>query len=85
MEYSKFQQNQFFSSKISILILVSGALMIGHGARMIYQGIFYPNSYYSPNYFDILFDWTTLLILGIIMFYLGLKIFYVKQRNAIKQ
>jgi len=77
-------QNIFLSSKVSILIIVSGAIMIGHGARMIYQGLFNPNSYYSPNLFDILFDWTTLLILGIFMFYFGLKIYYLRQQQLIQ-
>ncbi len=59
--------------------------MIGHGGRMIYQGVFRPNSYYVPGTFDILFDWLTLLILGIIIFYFTLTNFYKKiseEKNA---
>lgn len=79
------KQNLLFSSKFTILVIISGAIMIGHGGRMIYQGLVHPNSYYSPNLFDIFFDWTSLLILGIIMFYFGLKIYYTKQKNLIQQ
>ncbi len=75
------KQKQLFSSKFTLLIIISGAIMIGHGARMIYQGVVHPNSYYSPNLFDIFFDWTSLLVLGIIMFYFGLKMYYIKQQN----
>ena len=75
------RQNQSFPSKFSIIIILSGAIMIGHGVRMIYQGLFHPQSYYSPNLFDILFDWTTLLILGVILFYFGLKTYFLRQQS----
>lgn len=57
--------------------------MIGHGARMIYQGLFHPGSYYAPNMFDIIFDWATLLVLGIVLFYFGLRLYYIRQQNLI--
>jgi len=81
---TKERQNQFFPSKFSLLIIISGAIMIGHGARMIYQGLIHPQSYYSPNLFDILFDWTTLLVLGVFLFYIGLKTYYIRQQGLIQ-
>jgi hypothetical protein len=63
----------------TILIVFSGGIMSAHGLRMIFQGIFKPNSYYpapTPASFDFWFDWTTLLILGIIIFYFGITAFY---------
>lgn len=61
--------------RITILLL-SGVIMIGHATRMIYQGVFHQGSSYTPNTFDIFFDWTTLLILGIIILLLSLTTFY---------
>ncbi len=68
---------KFEKEKIKTMLLVfSGAIMIAHGMRMIYQGLFQPHSYYQPGLFDILFDWTTLIILGICIFYFGITGFY---------
>ena len=66
----------------TLLIVFSGGIMAAHGARMIYQGLFRPNSYYpapTPYTLDFWFDWTTLLILGLIMFYFGITAFYQNQ------
>ncbi|MEM4258959.1 MAG: hypothetical protein QXL17_07420 [Candidatus Thermoplasmatota archaeon] len=52
----------------SLLFLMAGAIMIGHGTRMMYQGLFHPDSYYpapTPQTLDFYFDWLTLLLLGI--------------------
>lgn len=64
-----------------ITFFLSGCIMIGHGARMIYQGVFRPDSYYSPGLFDIFFDWTTLLILGIIVLSFSVSTFYHLQEK----
>jgi hypothetical protein len=58
--------------------VISGSIMIGHGLRMIYQGVFFKGSSYFPNTFDIFFDWLTLAVLGSIIFYFGIKKFYKK-------
>jgi hypothetical protein len=55
--------------------------MIGHGARMIYQGIFCVQSIYVPNSFDIFFDWSTLMILGLLVLFYTIKSFYRNIRN----
>jgi hypothetical protein len=73
----KISDYSHFKIKVFVFTL-AGAMMIGHGLRMIYQGTFYPNSFYSPNLFDIFFDWVTLTIFGIILFCYGLFIFYSK-------
>lgn len=58
-----------------LLIVTSGMLMTAHGVRMIYEGIKGENVY-RPGTFDIIFDWTTLAIIGLIMFSWGLALFY---------
>ncbi len=71
----------------TILLVISGGIMFAHGARMMYQGIFRPNSYYpapTPATIDFWFDWTTLLILGIIIFYFGITAFYNNQTITYK-
>jgi hypothetical protein len=55
---------------------LSGAIMIGHGARMMYQGIFAPGSLYAPNTFDLFFDWLTLAILGCFILWFALSLFF---------
>jgi DNA-directed RNA polymerase subunit RPC12/RpoP len=50
--------------------------MIGQGSRMIYQGLFQPGSVYSPNTFDLFFDWATLSICGAILFTAMVASFY---------
>ncbi len=69
--------DKYLSNEIKSFILIFAAsLMIGHGARMIYQGLFLKETSYTPVLFDILLDWLTLLVLGIIMLLFGLSIFY---------
>ena len=72
-------------AKIAIFFL-SGTIMIGHGARMIYQGVFQKGSYYSPNTFDIFFDWASLLILGFIIIVMAFLAFYhtMERKQLIK-
>jgi len=60
----------------TILFVLSGSIMIGHGLRMIYQGVFCKGSSYIPGTFDIFFDWLTLAVLGFIILVYGLNIFY---------
>jgi len=38
----------------------------------------------TPASFDFWFDWTTLLVLGIIIFYLGVSSFYIKEKTNTK-
>ena len=68
-------KKDYFFLKTSIFIL-SGALMIAHASRMIFQGVFSPGSVYVPNTFDLFFDWATLLLLGILVFYISINSFY---------
>jgi formate hydrogenlyase subunit 3/multisubunit Na+/H+ antiporter MnhD subunit len=75
------------SNKKNLLFIVfflSGCIMIGHGSRMIYQGVFRPESYYSPGLFDIFFDWATLLFLGIIVLSFSISTFYSMQNKKQK-
>jgi len=69
--------------KIFIFFL-SGTIMVGHALRMIYQGVFHPSSYYQPGIFDIFFDWTTLLILGFIIFGFAISLFYSNMKSKQK-
>jgi len=66
-----------------IPFLLAGSIMIGHGARMIYQGVIHPNSVYKPGLFDLYFDWLSLLVLGIFILSFALYNFYtgVKQHS----
>lgn len=50
--------------------------MLGEGARMIIMSIFYQGWRYSPNTFDMFFDWVPLVILGSIFFFEGIKSFH---------
>jgi uncharacterized membrane protein (DUF373 family) len=68
----------------SIFYILVGSVMIGHASRMIYQGVFSPNSFYSPDIFDIFFDWMTLLILGSIILIYTLFGFYKKLSDTKK-
>jgi len=70
---------------IQILFLLSGALMIAHALRMIYQGVFHPETAYTPNTFDLFFDWTTLSILGVIVFVSTVFTIYHMMQNKKKQ
>jgi drug/metabolite transporter (DMT)-like permease len=64
-----------FYGKITLFAL-SGAIMIGHGTRMLYQGIFSPGSFYAPNTFDLFFDWLTLAILGCFILWFAMSLYY---------
>jgi hypothetical protein len=76
-----------FYGKITLFAL-SGAIMIGHGTRMLYQGIFAPGSFYAPNTFDLVFDWLTLAILGCFILWAAMSLFYndkIKKMSIRKQ
>ncbi|MEM0466519.1 MAG: hypothetical protein QXX20_02805 [Candidatus Thermoplasmatota archaeon] len=69
----------------SLLFLMAGAIMIGHGTRMMYQGLFHPDSYYpapTPQTLDFYFDWFTLAVVGIGILSYGLITFYRHQRKT---
>lgn len=70
----------------TIIFVLAASIMMGHGARMIYQGVFKPNTYYQPGKFDMFFDWLTLLTLGIVILYFTITKFYKKilEKNEIK-
>lgn len=59
------------------LIIASGTMMLGQGARMIYEGI-KADSWYRPNTFDIFFDWSTLALAGLLLFFWGFYLFFTK-------
>lgn len=71
----------------TLIFFISGTLMIAHASRMIYQGIFQQGTSYTPNAFDLVFDWATLLILGILVFFFSLASLYKKlnKKNKIKE
>jgi hypothetical protein len=54
--------------------------MLGEGARMIFMALFHQNWFYQPNTFDLFFDWVPLTILGSLIFYEGVKSFYVESK-----
>lgn len=59
--------------------------MIGHGARMMYQGLFHPFSYYpapTPYTIDFYFDWLTLAALGLFILLYSLRSFYRYHTHA---
>jgi membrane-bound ClpP family serine protease len=74
----------FFYATIGVFLL-SGAIMIGHGTRMIYQGIFAQDSVYQPNFFDLFFDWLTLAILGCFVLWFAVSQFYKTYSTYKKQ
>ncbi len=70
------------------LFILSGSIMIGHGTRMMYQGLFQPQSYYpapTPNTIDFYFDWFTLALLGFIILGVSLHYFYKKSLQSYKE
>lgn len=76
--------NQFSKYPIIwyIAIVVAGAMMIAHGMRMMYQGLFQPGSVYPaplPTGIDFWFDWMLLAVFGCIIFIYGLHHFYNKK------
>jgi len=68
-----------------ILFTLSGAIMIGHGARMIFQAVFNPGTFYSPNTFDLLFDWLTLAILGCFILWFAMTLNYNSKKKSYKK
>jgi cytochrome bd-type quinol oxidase subunit 1 len=77
-----FSDKNRFYGKITLFAL-SGAIMIGHGARMIYQGLFTPGSSYAPNTFDLFFDWLTLAILGCFILLFAISLLYHSMEKRI--
>ena len=71
----------------NLIFFISGTLMIAHASRMIYQGIFQQGTSYTPNTFDLFFDWATLLMLVILVFFFSLASIYNKlnKKNKIKE
>ncbi len=73
----------------TFLLLFAGVIMIGHGARMMYQGLFQPLSHYpapTPNTIDFYFDWLTLAMLGLFILLYSIHTFYryrVKTKQTI--
>jgi hypothetical protein len=65
----------------TLIFILAGSAMIGQGFRMIYQGLVYPNSFYQPGSFDLIFDWFTLSILGILVLWLTFSTFLKKYPN----
>lgn len=74
------KRNHFYL-KIT-LFLLSGSIMIGHGLRMIYQGLFRPDSYYFPNTFDLFFDWLSLFALGCFVLWFAISQFYALYKKS---
>ncbi len=59
--------------------ILAASIMIGHGFRMLYQGLFQPTSYYPaplPSSVDFWFDWFFLAVLGLLLLGYSLKMFY---------
>ena len=51
--------------------------VIIQSVRVIYQGLFKPDSYYQPGPFDLLFDWTILALFGFgFVYFANSKLFY---------
>ena len=63
------------------IIALSGMVMIAHGSRVIAQTIIFPDSYYKPGFFDLIFDWLTLIILGIFVAWFGFGRFYLYEKK----
>ena len=63
------------------IITVAGTIMIAHGSRMISETILNPTAVYRPNLFDIIFDWLTLILLGIFVAYFGFFEFYKREKK----
>ncbi len=67
------------------IIAIAGTIMIAHGSRMIAQGILSPNICYIPNYFDLIFDWLTLILLGFFITWFGFFEFYKREKKIFNQ
>jgi hypothetical protein len=57
----------------TIVLFLASAAMLGQGLRMIYQGLFQPGAVYQPGPVDILFDWTTLTVLGAMLLVIAIS------------
>ena len=62
--HARSSHHRFLSWRF-VLFAMAGAAMVGQASRMIYQGLFQPNAVYAPKGVDLLFDWATLLLLGV--------------------
>lgn len=58
--------------------------MLGEGARMVIMALFHQNWYYQPNTFDLFFDWVPLMIFGSLIFYEGVRSFYIEKKSEQK-
>jgi hypothetical protein len=55
----------------TLTLLLVGILLIAHGVRLIYQGVFEEGSSHSLVPFNLLFDWATIIIFcSIISYYI---------------
>ena len=75
--------NNHFQIKTMLLLLI-GMLMIAHGIRMIYQGVFEGGSSYVRATFNLLFDWITIIIFSSLMLYY-LITFLIKKYSELHQ
>jgi hypothetical protein len=55
------------------LFLLAGIDVIMQSARVLTMGLFFPDAYYQPGPFDLLFDWTILLLFGFGITYYGVS------------
>ncbi len=64
-------------TKLTTLGLIfASVMMVAQAARMLYQGVYYPNAVYrspAPHTLDFWFDWFLMLMLGISIGILGWK------------
>lgn len=77
----------FTYSKLSkyAVIALAGTVMIAHGTRMIAQTLLYPNVCYKANLFDLIFDWLTLILLGVFVAWFGFIQFYLSGKSNSRQ
>jgi len=63
------------------ILAITGTVMIAQGSRIITQTILYPGSVYRPGFFDLVFDWFTLVLLGVFIAWFGFLQFYRENRQ----
>lgn len=63
------------------LLIFAGVAMMGQGTRMIVEGVL-ANKVYRPDTFDMLFDWTTLAVAGLLVFLWGALTFYKEVKKG---
>ena len=75
------------NSKVAqyVIIAISGATMMAHGTRVIIQTIVYPNTVYKAGLFDLVFDWMTLVILGMFVVRFGVVNFYLYEKKKFEK